>query len=539
MNRALFASLGLALAAMACGGNKTFPSLCANQVPPPAACATRCDNAPGAANTCPAGYYCSADGKCDAQCTLTGDQCGDGYSCTGDGRCVMGNGGCTGIQCNIADCERMGKQPTTITGTVFAPNGTLPLFGINVYVPNSDPGPLKTGVQCGACSDGLPGNPIIQAVTDEAGKFTLQGIPDGDNIPLVITTGKWRRQINIPKVNACTTQAIPVADTTLPKSKNDKTANTTSLDMPQIAISTGSADSLECLVRRLGIADTEITTDKEAGKIHLFTDLDAGKGTGTTKFDATFAGGSRAFSNSKTLWGTTATDAGKLGSYDIVILSCEGGQHAETKSQQAMDRLKAYADLGGRVFLSHWHNIWIEGSTTGDMQNGAKPAVWSASTFAQWSNSGDTLPDNTKDTIDEQHNPKGSSFATWMLNVGGSMPNMRDSIPIIDKTGKSTAISVDNINVEQWVYLQKDATTRLTQNFQFSTPNEKPLENRCGKVVFSDMHVSGGPAATDPNDNTTIFPYPKSCGTATDLSPQEKALAFMFFDISSCVGAIF
>jgi hypothetical protein len=435
----------------------------------------------------------------------------------------------------------MGKQPTTITGTVFAPNGTLPLFGINVYVPNSDPGPLKAGVQCGACADGLPGNPIIQAVTDEAGKFTLQSVPDGDNIPLVITTGKWRRQIKIPKVAACSTQAVPVADTTLPKSHDDMTGNTMSVDMPQIAISTGSADSLECLIRRLGIADTEITTDKEAGKIHLFADLDSGGGVGTTAFESTFAGGTRAFSNSKALWGTTATDAGKLGSYDIVILSCEGAQHAETKTQAAMDRLKAYADLGGRVFLSHWHNIWIEGSTTGTNQNGAKPMVWTA--LAQWSNLGDTLPDMTKDTIDEQHNPKGPSFATWMQNVNVPMPPMppipRDVIPIQDGTGKSTAISVNNNSVEQWVYLQKDATTQLTQNFQFSTPNEKPLEDRCGKVVFSDMHVSGGPDRADMNDNKTIFPYPKSCGAATDLSPQEKALAFMFFDISSCVGVVF
>ncbi len=535
MTRALLVSLGLALAAMACGSNKTFPSLCANQVPPPAACATACDAAPGAPNSCPTGYHCSPDGKCDTECTQSGGQCGDGYGCTADGNCVMGNGGCTGIQCNITDCAGKGMQPTTITGTVFAPNGTLPLFGINVYIPNSDPGPLKAGVQCGSCADGLPGNPIVQAVTDEAGKFTLQSIPDGDNIPLVITTGKWRRQIKIPKVAACSTTAIAAADTTLPKSKDDMTGNTMSVDLPKIAISTGSADSLECLVRRLGIADKEITTDKETGSIHLFSDLGAtssdGVGTGTSTFDASFAGGSRAFSDSKTLWGIDSTNTGKLNNYDIVILSCEGAQHAETKPQAAMDHLKAYADLGGRVFLSHWHNIWIEGSTTGTNQNAAKPATWSK--LAQYSNNNDTGP--ATDQIDETHNPKGTSFATWMLNVGGSPPNMRDSVPILSGTGKDTCTSVDNNNVEQWVYWQKDATTQLTQNFQFTTPQEKMLTDRCGKVVFSDMHVSGGPM----KNGNTVLPYPQSCGSATDLSAQEKALAFMFFDISSCVGALF
>jgi hypothetical protein len=423
---------------------------------------------------------------------------------------------------------------TTITGTVFAPNGTLPLYGISVYVPNSDPGPFQPGVQCSTCAGGLPGNPIAQTITDEAGTFTLTSVPDGADIPVVITIGKWRRQLKIANVAACSTVMLDATDTTLPKSRDDMTPNTTSVDMPQIAISTGRADSLECLVRRLGIADKEITTDKEAGKVHMFADLGANVssgGSGTASFDATFAGGSRAFSDSQTLWGTTAANPGKLGSYDIVILSCEGAQHVETKSQQAMDRLKAYADLGGRVLLSHWHNIWIEGSTTGANQNGAKPMVWPA--LALWSNASDTLPSMTNDTIDELHNPKGPAFATWMLNVGGSMPNRRDSVSILDGTGKDTCVSVDNSNVEEWVYWQKDATTQLTQNFQFSTPIEKPLENRCGKVVFSDMHVSGGPLT---DNNAQPVPYPVSCGSATNLSDQEKALAFMFFDISSCVA---
>lgn len=46
-----------------------------------------CDSQPGAPNTCPTGYHCSPDGKCDAQCTPGGSECGSGYLCTPDGTC--------------------------------------------------------------------------------------------------------------------------------------------------------------------------------------------------------------------------------------------------------------------------------------------------------------------------------------------------------------------------------------------------------------------------------------------------------------------
>src|SRR5438045_30638 len=87
--------------------------------------------------------------------------------------------GCVGLECQVVNCAKKGLPPTTLSGTAYAPNGTLALYGATVYVPNIDPGPITEGVTCDKCNNQLPGDPVVQAMSDTAGKFTLSDAPSG------------------------------------------------------------------------------------------------------------------------------------------------------------------------------------------------------------------------------------------------------------------------------------------------------------------------------------------------------------------------
>jgi len=404
--------------------------------------------------------------------------------------------GCVGLECQVVNCAKKGLPPTSISGTVYAPNGTLALYGAQVYVPNIDPGPFEDTVSCSRCNDQLPGDPVVQAMSDTAGKFTISDMPSGTDIPLFITIGKWRRKVIIPAVQQCQDNPLDNTITSLPKNKSEG-------DLPRIAVATGSCDALECLIRKLGVSDSEFTTDSGSGRIHLYAS------NGATKL-----ANNSPFKPATDLW----SNVNKMKNYDLMMFSCECSPQADQKPQAYMDNLKQYADLGGRVFLSHYHSVWVEGEEGVPTH---APAVWPEVATCDIDNY-----DSGMGIIDQQNNPKGNAFATWMTNVQGSATPGT----IVINESRQSCSAVDPARAERWVFMPLSGTD-YPQNFQFTTPNEVNKDDRCGKVVFSDMHVASGSTSSSSEG------FPGGCSAGT-LSAQEKALAFMFFDVASCVGTI-
>lgn len=405
--------------------------------------------------------------------------------CTAAGQCVQACGS---------------GAATAIAGTVYDPAGHNPLYGVVVYVPSATPAPFPAGASCASCASLYTGDPIAFAVTDAAGHFTLQGAPDGTGIPLVIQIGKWRRQLTVPSVAACATTQLPDATLSFPRNQSEG-------DIPAIAISTGGADTLECMLRRIGLDASEYGPGpSSAARIHIYQ----GAGGANTSPGAP--------ESSKALLDMTSD----LMKYDVVLLSCEGDETANMNQQALFD----YAAGGGRVFASHYHYAWFNTGPFG------------ATNLAKWKTGGNSVGD--LDAViattlpDGQPFPRGEAMKAWLGNVGALV---NGELPI--QVARHNA-DVTMANTPSIPWITADAQSKApgaTQYFSADTPIGAAPTETCGRVVYSDLHV--GAASGDYGFDGMQVPddavVPTGCVDGP-LSSQESALEFMLFDLSACIA---
>ena len=179
--------------------------------------------------------------------------------------------------------------------------------------------------------------------------------------------------------------------------------------------------------------------------------------------------------------------------------------------------------MGGRAFVTHYNYTWIRNPTT------KFPAT------ANWTSETKYFGDNYDFPMSADVNvsfPKGRDFAQWLVNVGASATygsiQLNHVVHNSDSELPDVAQSWLTSSAQPRQYKPDGSMTsqQILHHYTFNTPVGASADNLCGRVVYSAFHVND--ASSDDKR------FPTECN-AQPLTPQEKVLMFMMFDLASCV----
>jgi hypothetical protein len=399
-----------------------------------------------------------------------------------------------------------GGGTTSLSGYVFDPANNLPVPNAIVYVPNGTVQPFVDGPAAGPQ---ISGSPLVATTTNIAGHFTLNNMPVGTNIPLVVQAGLWRRQFTIPTINSCTANTLSGGNAgnsgnlTLP-------ANHTQGDIPKIAIVTGSDSSVECVALKIGVSQSEFTDPGGSGRINLYE----GDGLG----GAVVSGSSSAES---TLFSSQAN----LNAYDVVLFGSQGQTDPDAITANQLE-LANFANAGGRVFAETMAYGWLDGNSTFSGTVNWNPGQGS------WAN---YLSDTTYPSLIDTTLTRSMELGQWLnqaIVYGGTL----DQIPVgVIRNDFTSVISPTH----RWLYTANDVNVggngqgpgpNIPLQFTFDTPVGS--SSQPGRVWFNDYLVN----AEQNSSGYHGVPFPAECPTG-GLTPQEKLFEYGLFDLTTSLGA--
>ena len=434
----------------------------------------------------------SADGSATASESI-GTSMSDG-----GGIFDVGNGGDSAGGDGDGDCDSPGGD-ATLTGTVYAPNGTIPVSGALVYLTATPPDPIPATVYCSECVD-LPCETSF-VLTEPNGSFSLSA-PSGAAQYLVVEKGQFRRVTPLDVATGST--PLNVGLTTLPSDY----APADGRFIPKIAVAVGNYDRLEDGLAKLGL-----------GQI-----MNSGLGeelvAGTQNFDVWSHGGP-AIAGSKGDFAQLLSTPALMDQYHIIFVPCAAdGALSTLESAAGLQNVRDWVAKGGKWYVSDWSNEFIDVPFSQYQE------------FYLEGGSGDLLGvyDSVGTVLD-------SELEAWLQNLppelkdinpinggGGSHPTV-NSLPSIDLVENWSGIQsvpsvfVDDgmggqIDVGHKVWVEGPGNGSSVPSNQ-SNPMAVTGEYGCGKIMFTTYHTA---------ENTTYV----------GLTPQELVLMYLILDLGVC-----
>ncbi len=420
------------------------------------------------------------------------------------------------LGCGVAAAQ---TTTTTISGTVYDPRlaagmpNPLPLPNVLVYASTTTVAPPTSGAQCVTYANSIPtgGNIISYTYTAVDGTFTLQNIPENASVTVVIQAGKWERQFS-----------ETVGTTALTGLQLGMPANHTQGNMPYIAIATGAVDGTECVLRDMGISDSEFTDDNQTvnlgGVVHLYK----GSANAGAQISATTP------SETLLMNGTSAT---ALNAYDMVMFPCQSVASGQATTTGATNLLN-FAEAGGRIFATHFSYAWLDPAAPYGAQFG-NVADWTISPEDDIPSGVGTVQENFSD---------GIFLADWLHDIGSTNLGTANQVNISTlrtDVGSVIAPAQSWVTLNNGSYPPYTVTNNPVMQMTFNVPFGAPAASQCGRVMFNDYHVIAA------NNNANVV-YPKECPSysatapnnfnpAYPMPPQEQMLEYALFDLSGFV----
>jgi hypothetical protein len=333
-----------------------------------------------------------------------------------------------------------------LKGTVYAPEGSVPISNALVYLTRTAPEAIPNKVFCDTCVQ--LGAGVSYTYSKPDGTFELP-VFDAGSTNLVVQKGQFRR---VRKIDVAAGDANVSKDkTTFPGASDPSNGD----DIPRIAVTFGGYDKIELSLKKLGITQFD-----RFGK-DPFLDppgLPPSVGQPTDLIN----------------------NAARLADYHIVLLPCSlGGINCGGPTNQQRDNLKGYVSAGGKVYVTDYSYEFVKqtwpGFITWKDKNGSDLAVNGPI--------GDACQDSP-------HTRKGiaddKGLGDWLTAIGESNYELKDSWTVISK-----------VNPQQGTD-PTGAPTTITPKVWMTSDGKGPstvsFENQCGRVLFSTYHAEGGEA---------------------------------------------
>ncbi len=379
--------------------------------------------------------------------------------------------------------------PTTLIGTVLAPNGNDPLPNIEVYVAKQvNPFPAQF---CDKCDQPID-EAYVSTTSSSDGSFalSLDGVPYAATVDFVVRIGRFRKVTSLA-VNACTTASAPLGARKLPGSSAEG-------EIPKIAVSTGNVDHLDDILDALGITEYDCYEGRATGSSSSCT-LVPGK-----KIPDVLAGTA----------GTTP-----LSDYHMLFLSCAPGAWTKWSTTgygaaTMAQNINAFVTSGGRLIATDTAYDYLEQAFPDAIEFAGPPVGAPPAGVAQpvaganvGCSSGAQML--VPATVDD------AALASWLSLVGvPTSPNVdlkgflqpwsvMESLP-----ASTTQIVHGQVSYDESLAFSscQSAVRPLTSQFDVAG---------CGRVIYSSYHTL---SAVNPQG----------------LTAQEKILEYLMFSVASC-----